>query len=161
LLRQGYRSINRLWKIGREGELLVCFQARETLRQRLLNHPDMVVSSRPSDSPARFRSQRSSHLSFIRTRVTSNLAKKESNGEFSMQVGRIFVTRSDSGQSQPNYSEFLGSSTAAVISTYSYHPKEDRDLSTAASVWGSELGFDTLNNPIKEVWPDIRRKVHR
>jgi hypothetical protein len=76
-------------------------------------------------------------------------------------VGRIFVTRTDSGQSQLNYSEFLGSSTAAVISTYSYHPKEDRDLSTAASVWGSEVGFDTLNNLIKEFWPDIRRKLHR
>jgi len=76
-------------------------------------------------------------------------------------VGRIFVTRTDSGQPQLNYSEFLGSSTAAVISTYSYHPKEDRDLSTAASVWGSEVGFDTLNNLIKEFWPDIRRKLHR
>ena len=76
-------------------------------------------------------------------------------------VVRIFVTRSDSGQSQPNYSEFLGSSTAAVISTYLYHPKEDRDLSTAASVWASEVGFDTLNNLIKEFWPDIRRKLHR
>jgi hypothetical protein len=76
-------------------------------------------------------------------------------------VGRIFVTRTDSGQSQVNYSEFLGSSTAAVISTYSYHPKEDRDLSTAASVWASEVGFDTLNNLMKEFWPDIRRKLHR
>jgi hypothetical protein len=76
-------------------------------------------------------------------------------------VGRIFVTRSDSGQSQLNYSEFLGSTSAAVISTYSYHPRGDRDLSTAASVWASELGFDTLNNLIKEFWPDIRRKLHR
>lgn len=76
-------------------------------------------------------------------------------------VGRIFATRSDSGQTQLNYSEFLGSSTAAVISTYTYHPKEDRDLSTAASVWASEVGFDTLNNLIKEFWPDIRRKLHR
>src|SRR5580658_425636 len=76
-------------------------------------------------------------------------------------VGRIFVTRSDSGQSQLNYSEFLGSTTAAAISTYSYHPRGDRDLSTAASVWASEGGFDTLNNLIKEFWPDIRRKLHR
>ena len=76
-------------------------------------------------------------------------------------VSRIFMTRTDSGQSQLNYSEFLGSSSAAFISTYSYHPKGDRDLSTAASVWASEVGFDTLNNLIKEFWPDIRRKVHR
>jgi hypothetical protein len=76
-------------------------------------------------------------------------------------VSRIFVTRADSGQSQLNYSEFLGSSTAAAISTYSYHPRGDRNLSTAGSVWGSEVGFDTLNNLIKEFWPDIRRKLHR
>ena len=73
----------------------------------------------------------------------------------------IFVTRTDSGQSQANYSEFLGSSSAAAISTYSYHPRADRNLSTAADVWGSEVGFDTLNNLIKEFWPDIRRKLHR
>jgi hypothetical protein len=76
-------------------------------------------------------------------------------------VSRIFVTRTDAGQSQLNYSEFLGSSSAAVISTYSYHPRGDRNLSTAASVWGSEVGFDTLNNLIKEFWPDVRRKLHR
>jgi hypothetical protein len=76
-------------------------------------------------------------------------------------VGRIFVTRTDSGQSQANYSEFLGSSTAAVISTYTYHPKEDRDLSTAASVWASARGFTTLNNLIKESWPNIRWRLHR
>jgi hypothetical protein len=35
----------------------------------------------------------------------------------------IVVTRTDSGQSQFNYSEFLGSSSAALISTYSYHPR--------------------------------------
>ncbi|MGA3240613.1 MAG: hypothetical protein ABSG03_30445 [Bryobacteraceae bacterium] len=76
-------------------------------------------------------------------------------------VSRIFVTRTDSGQSQLNYSEFLGSSTAAVISTYSYHPRGDRNLSTAGSVWASEVGFDALNNLIKEFWPDIRRKLNR
>lgn len=76
-------------------------------------------------------------------------------------VSRIFVTRTDSGQSQLNYSEFLGSSSAAVISTYTYHPRSDRDLSTAASVWASEVGFDTLNNLIKEFWPDVRRKLRK
>lgn len=76
-------------------------------------------------------------------------------------VSRIFVTRTDSGQSQLNYSEFLGSSSAAVISTYTYHPRSDRDLSTAASVWASEVGFDALNNLIKEFWPDVRRKLRK
>jgi hypothetical protein len=71
----------------------------------------------------------------------------------------IAVTRTDSGQSQINYSEFLGSSTAALISTYSYHPKGDRNLVNATSVWAWEVGYDTLNNLIKEFWPDIRRKL--
>jgi len=73
----------------------------------------------------------------------------------------IAVTRTDSGQSQLNYSEFLGSSSAAVISTYSYHPRADRNLSSASSVWASQVGYDTLNNLMKEFWPDIRRKLHR
>jgi hypothetical protein len=73
----------------------------------------------------------------------------------------IVVTRTDSGRSQINYSEFLGSSTAAVISTYSYHPRADRNLLNATDVWASQVGYDTLNNLIKEFWPDIRRKLHR
>ena len=76
-------------------------------------------------------------------------------------VSRIAVTRTDSGHSQINYSEFLGSSTAAAISTYSYHPRGDRNLLNTTSVWGSEVGYDTLNNLVKEFWPDIRRKLHR
>ena len=76
-------------------------------------------------------------------------------------LSRIVLTRSDSGQSQFNYSEILGSATAAGISTYSYHPRGDRNLLNAASVWGSEVGYDALNYWIKEFWPDIRRKLHR
>ena len=38
-------------------------------------------------------------------------------------ISRIFVTRSDSGHSQFNYSEIFGSAAAATISTYSYHPR--------------------------------------
>src|SRR6202035_2675437 len=37
-------------------------------------------------------------------------------------VSRIFVTRGDSGRSQFNYSEVVGSAMSATISTYSYHP---------------------------------------
>jgi hypothetical protein len=74
---------------------------------------------------------------------------------------RIAVTRTDSGHTQINYSEFLGSSSAAAIATYSYHPRQDRNLGRAGSLWATETGFDTLNNLIKEFWPDIRRKLHK
>jgi len=76
-------------------------------------------------------------------------------------VSRIFVTRSDSGHSQFNASEIFGSAIAAGISTYSYHPHADKTLSNSLSVWGSQLGYDTITIVVKEFWPDIRRKISR
>jgi hypothetical protein len=79
----------------------------------------------------------------------------------SYAVSRIFVTRSDSGHRQVNYSEIIGAGIASAVSTYSYHPREDRNVSNTASVWGSQVGYDTLTNVIKEFWPDIRRRLGR
>jgi hypothetical protein len=76
-------------------------------------------------------------------------------------VSRIFVTRTDSGHNQFNYSEILGSATAAGISTYSYHPRGERNLPNTMSVWGTQVGYDTLTLVVKEFWPDIRRRLHR
>jgi hypothetical protein len=74
-------------------------------------------------------------------------------------VSRIFITRSDSGHSQFNYSEIFGSAIAASISTYTYHPQGERTISNTASVWGTEMGYDALTFVIKEFWPDLRRKI--
>jgi hypothetical protein len=74
-------------------------------------------------------------------------------------MSRIVVTRADSGKQQVNYSEIFGSAVSAAISTYSYHPKEDRNLGNAASVWGSQIGYDTITIVVKEFWPDIHRKL--
>jgi hypothetical protein len=76
-------------------------------------------------------------------------------------VSRIFVTRSDSARSQFNTSEIFGSAIAAGISTYSYHPHADKTLSNTASVWGTQIAYDTLTIVVKEFWPDIRRKISR
>jgi hypothetical protein len=76
-------------------------------------------------------------------------------------ISRIFITRSDAGTSQFNCSEICGSAAAAAISTYSYHPSEDKTFSNTISVWGSQVGYDTITIVIKEFWPDIRRKLHK
>ncbi len=93
-------------------------------------------------------------------------------------ISRIFVTRTDSGRSQFNYSEILGSALAAGISTNTYHPRgfvtthynpatgavtyghqaSDRTLPNTLSVWGTQVGYDTITIVIKEFWPDVRRK---
>jgi hypothetical protein len=76
-------------------------------------------------------------------------------------VSRIFVTRTDSGHEQFNYSEIIGSAMSAAISTYSYHPRGDRNLPNTASVWGTQVGYDTITIVVKEFWPDIRRKLRK
>jgi len=76
-------------------------------------------------------------------------------------VSRIFVTRTDTGRHQFNFSEILGSAASASISAYSYHPMGDRTLPNTASVWGSQVGYDTLTFVVKEFWPDIRRKLKK
>ena len=90
---------------------------------------------------------------------------QESNGGFVHRAGyavsRIFITRSDSGRQQFNFSEVFGSAMSAAISTYSYHPHADRTVSNTASVWGSLVGYDTITFVVKEFWPDIRRKLHK
>ena len=94
-------------------------------------------------------------------------------------ISRIFVTRSDSGHSQFNYSEIFGSALAAAISTNTYHPRafittrydpttntvtyvhnaSDRTLPNTLSVWGTQMGYDALTYGIKEFWPDLHRKM--
>jgi hypothetical protein len=72
-------------------------------------------------------------------------------------VSRVFITRSDSGQKQLNYSELSGGLTAAAISTYSYHPQSERGFGNVATVWGSQMGWDAVTYMIKEFWPDLRK----
>jgi hypothetical protein len=86
-------------------------------------------------------------------------------GRFWHRVGyamsRVIITRGDSGNSQFNFSEIFGSALSAGISTYSYHPHADKNLPNAASVWGTQVGYDTLTYVVKEFWPDIRRKIRK
>jgi hypothetical protein len=74
-------------------------------------------------------------------------------------VSRVFITRTDSGKSQFNYSEVAGSAIAAGIST-TYHPASDRSFGNTMSIWGTQVGWDTLTFVVKEFWPDVRRKIH-
>ena len=85
------------------------------------------------------------------------------DGGFAHRAGyamsRIFITRGDSGHRQFNFSEVFGSAIAAAISTYSYHPRRERTIGNTASVWGSEVGYDTITIEVKEFWPDVKRKL--
>ena len=91
-------------------------------------------------------------------------------------VSRMAVTRTDRGREEFNYSEIVGSAASSVISTYSYHPKggyvstasnphlfipSDRTVKNTASVWITQVGYDTFTVWVKEFWPDVHRKISR
>jgi hypothetical protein len=73
-------------------------------------------------------------------------------------VGRVLITRSDSGEKQANYSELVGALAAASISTYTYHPQSERGFGNVVSVWASQMGWDAVTYMIKEFWPDLRKQ---
>ncbi len=73
---------------------------------------------------------------------------------------RQFITRSDLGQREFNFSEVAGSAVSAAISNI-YHPAEDRTFTNTVSVWWTQVGWDTISSVVKEFWPDIRRKVSK
>jgi hypothetical protein len=88
------------------------------------------------------------------------LGKGSILGRTGYSVSRIFVTRSDAGRSQFNFSEILGSAAAAGLYA-SYHPASDRTVAYTLTSWWSQVGYDTIAIVLKEFWPDIRRKFSR
>lgn len=75
-------------------------------------------------------------------------------------VSRIFISRTDSGHKQFNYSEFAGNAVTAGISNL-YSPSNERTVSDTLTTWGTQIMWDTVANEAKEFWPDIRRWLHK
>ena len=75
-------------------------------------------------------------------------------------ASRIFVTASDHGELQFNYSEIVGNAVAAGISN-TYHPQSQRTLGNTVRVWGTDTMLNMMCNVAKEFWPDIRRKFRK
>ncbi len=77
---------------------------------------------------------------------------------FNYALVRLIVARTDSGQRQFNYSEFIGNAAAAGISNI-YYPAGERTLEHNLDEYATQIAVDLLGNELKEFWPDIRRKV--
>jgi hypothetical protein len=73
---------------------------------------------------------------------------------------RVMVTRTDSGGTRFNYSEWVGNATAAAISN-AYYPDNRRAGANVAKLC-EMVGTDAISQVLKEFWPDIKQKVfHR
>jgi len=72
-------------------------------------------------------------------------------------VEHVVVAHHDNGRLMFNFSEWLGTSSAVVLSN-TYHPDNQRGFSAAAERVGysflQDMGFDVL----REFWPEISRK---
>jgi hypothetical protein len=74
-------------------------------------------------------------------------------------MSRLFITRSDSGKSQFNFSEIGGAATSIAISNAYY--LDGRTVGNNLGRYAVQLGFDAASNVLKEFWPDLKRKLPR
>jgi hypothetical protein len=74
-------------------------------------------------------------------------------------LSQSFVTRSDSGHIQPNYSEWLGNSAAVAISNAYY--TDNRNVHDAATKLVVQVGVDAAANVLKEFYPDVEKLFRR
>jgi hypothetical protein len=74
-------------------------------------------------------------------------------------AGQIFVTHSDSGTTQFNFSEILGNLTAVGIAN-AYYP-DNRNVPDNAFKFGVQIGTDMTGNILKEFAPDLSEAFRR
>ena len=75
-------------------------------------------------------------------------------------LSQVVLTKTDSGGTTFNISEILGNGLEAGLSNL-YYPPEERGFRKTAENFGSQIEAASLNNIIREFWPDIRRKMLR
>ena len=72
-------------------------------------------------------------------------------------LSRVVLTKTDSGGTSFNFSEVLGNGMEAGLANL-YYPAQERSLHNTAVNWVAQLEAASLNNLVREFWPDIRHK---
>jgi len=75
-------------------------------------------------------------------------------------LSQVVLTRTDSGGTTFNFSEIAGNGMEAGLANL-YYPPQERSLHNTAVNWASQLEAASLNNLVREFWPDIRHKFLR
>ena len=70
-------------------------------------------------------------------------------------LSRIFVTRTDAGNTSFNFAEVIGNGMGAGIGLAYY--SDDRNVGDYMQNWGIALGTDAGSQVLKEFWPDVKR----
>jgi len=78
---------------------------------------------------------------------------------FFYALTRILVTRKDSGGETFNASVWLSGLAATAVSN-SYYPDRKRGFGDIAERTAVNIGFDSLNNVLREFWPEVAHGLH-
>jgi hypothetical protein len=74
-------------------------------------------------------------------------------------VSRVLINRTDKGNWDFNYSEWLGNASVVAISNL-YYP-DTRNVSDNVNKLGIQVATDAFSNILKEFWPDLKRRIVR
>ena len=77
----------------------------------------------------------------------------------SYAISRVFVTRTDAGNSSPNYALFAGYAGVAVLNN-SFYPPDNRGTSETVKGFAGSLGGAAIGNCAREFFPDLLRLTH-
>lgn len=73
-------------------------------------------------------------------------------------IERVFITQSDRGARELNYSDVLGRGMSAAL-TQTYYPSRSLGAGVVGRSWALSLGSLGAGNLFQEFWPDVKRKV--
>lgn len=73
-------------------------------------------------------------------------------------ASRLFITRTNAGNSTFNLSEIVGAGAAAGIGN-AYYPAESNPWVKTYQRWGTQVGLDGVFDVLKEFWPDINHAL--
>ena len=86
---------------------------------------------------------------------------RKGHGRFIVRLGyaasRVLVTRTDSGGSRFNFSEFSGNGGVALLGNL-YYPDAHGGAATLQRMF-TQIGTDSISGVLKEFWPDVKRKI--
>jgi hypothetical protein len=84
------------------------------------------------------------------------------HGSFGKRVlyaaSRVVISRGDSGNEMPNFSEVIGAGAASGISSL-YYPTRYRTWTKVGQKWLTSMLIDGTNFTFKEFWPNINHKA--
>lgn len=79
---------------------------------------------------------------------------------FGYAISRAVITRTDTGASTVNWSNFTGTALSVGLSN-AYYPMRSRNLNATAINWGTSAGGVGFGNLAPEFLPDFKRLIKR